>query len=80
MAEFRVPDASQTRIFSWQMKGFCFIVLTPPSDWYGLILSKKGFVAKQILLASVIEDYKGPTIYLDFDANGAIVGIEFLFD
>ncbi len=33
-------------------------------------------VSKQVRLSDLIEDYKGPDIYLDFDKNGTIIGIE----
>jgi uncharacterized protein YuzE len=41
---------------------------------------KLNAVAKQVLLESLIDSYKGPEIYLDFNADGVIVGIEFLLD
>ncbi|MDG0803655.1 DUF2283 domain-containing protein [Pectobacterium polaris] len=39
-----------------------------------------GVAVKQVALRSVIENYQGPEIYLDFDINGAIIGMEFLLD
>lgn len=37
---------------------------------------KYGIVKKQIRLADLIADYKGPDIYLDFNEKGTIIGIE----
>ena len=37
-----------------------------------------GIVAKQISLADKIEGYKGPDVYLDFDKEGQLIGIEIL--
>ncbi|WP_194207527.1 DUF2283 domain-containing protein [Superficieibacter sp. 1612_C1] len=39
-----------------------------------------GITAKQISLHSIINDYQGPEIILDFDKDGEIIGMEFLFD
>ncbi|ASW01032.1 MULTISPECIES: DUF2283 domain-containing protein [Paraburkholderia] len=39
-----------------------------------------GVVAKQISLHSIIKEYKGPEIYLDFDKNGVLIGMEFLLE
>ncbi len=33
-------------------------------------------VEKQIRLYDIIANYKGPDIYLDFDASGKVIGIE----
>ncbi|MFD1259680.1 DUF2283 domain-containing protein [Entomomonas asaccharolytica] len=41
---------------------------------------KSKIVTKQIALHSIINDYKGPEIYLDFDHEGEIIGIELLLD
>lgn len=41
---------------------------------------KAGVVTKQVSLHSVIANYQGPEIFLDFDKNGVIIGIEFLLD
>lgn len=35
-----------------------------------------GIVKKQTRLSDLIDDYKGPDIYLDFNADGTIIGIE----
>ena len=35
-----------------------------------------GVVKKQVRLLEIIDDYKGPDIYLDFDKNGVLIGIE----
>lgn len=35
-------------------------------------------VKKQISLADQIEGYVGPSVYLDFDATGLLIGIEIL--
>lgn len=35
-------------------------------------------VAKQVLLSEIIQNYKGPDIYLDFGHNGKLIGIEIL--
>ncbi len=35
-----------------------------------------GIVKKQVRMADLIEGYKGPDIYLDFDASGTIIGLE----
>lgn len=42
--------------------------------------SISGITAKQISLHSIISDYHGPEIILDFDKSGEIIGMEFLFD
>ncbi|MCE2593851.1 DUF2283 domain-containing protein [Motilimonas cestriensis] len=39
---------------------------------------KKGIVMKQKELSSLIEGYKGPEVYLDFDENGELIGMEIL--
>ncbi|MGJ0626027.1 DUF2283 domain-containing protein [Xenorhabdus bovienii] len=39
-----------------------------------------GVTAKQIPLHSIISNYQGPEIFLDFDKSGEIIGLEFLFD
>lgn len=41
---------------------------------------KRGVTVKQILLHSVIANYKGPEIVLDFDKDGVIIGMEFLLN
>ena len=41
---------------------------------------KPGITVKQISLHSVIADYQGPEIFLDFDKDGVIIGMEFLLD
>ncbi len=40
----------------------------------------QGCVKKQLRLLDVIEGYRGPDIYLDFDASGELIGIEVLED
>lgn len=35
-----------------------------------------GVVNKQIKLSDVIDSYKGPDIYLDFNSNNVLIGIE----
>ncbi|WP_062269775.1 DUF2283 domain-containing protein [Endozoicomonas arenosclerae] len=35
-----------------------------------------GLVRKQLRLADLINDYKGPDIYLDFDEEGSIIGMD----
>lgn len=35
-----------------------------------------GIVKKQTRLSDLIDGYKGPDIYLDFDGKGRMVGIE----
>lgn len=37
-----------------------------------------GCVKKTIRLYDLIADYKGPDIFLDFDAEGVLIGIEIL--
>jgi uncharacterized protein YuzE len=37
-----------------------------------------GVVSKQICLSDEVEGYKGPEIYLDFDENGMLIGMEML--
>lgn len=37
-----------------------------------------GSVAKHISLSSLIENYRGPEVLLDFDKDGELVGLEFL--
>ncbi|MDV5354746.1 DUF2283 domain-containing protein [Enterobacter asburiae] len=39
-----------------------------------------GITVKQISLHSIINSYQGPEIILDFDKDGEIIGMEFLFD
>ncbi|PPE56230.1 hypothetical protein F157LOC_04159 [Pectobacterium brasiliense] len=41
---------------------------------------KLGVAVKQVALQSIIENYQGPEIYLDFDRDGNIIGMEFLLD
>lgn len=38
----------------------------------------KNVVEKQLELRELINDYKGPDIYLDFDTEGRLIGIEVL--
>lgn len=35
-----------------------------------------GISKKQMRLSNLIENYKGPDIYLDFDESGTLIGIE----
>jgi uncharacterized protein YuzE len=35
-----------------------------------------GIVKKQTRLSDLVDGYKGPDIYLDFDEDGTIIGIE----
>ncbi len=37
-----------------------------------------GCVARTIGLHEIIEDYKGPRVYLDFDSKKELIGIEIL--
>jgi uncharacterized protein YuzE len=37
-------------------------------------------VNKQLRLLETLDNYNGPDIYLDFDDNGVLVGLEVLFD
>jgi hypothetical protein len=37
-----------------------------------------GLVKKQIRLSDLIEGYKGPDIYLDFDGDDTLIGIEII--
>lgn len=39
---------------------------------------KRGIVVKQIRLLHVIDNYKGPDLYLDIDSEGKVIGIEIL--
>ena len=39
-----------------------------------------GVSAKQVLLNSLINNYKGPEIILDFNKDREIIGMEFIFD
>ena len=39
-----------------------------------------GISTKQVLLNSLINNYKGPEIILDFNKDGEIIGMEFIFD
>jgi len=41
---------------------------------------KPGIVIKQVSLHSVIPNYQGPEIFLGFDKDGVIIGMEFLLD
>ncbi|AOR63362.1 DUF2283 domain-containing protein [Pectobacterium wasabiae] len=41
---------------------------------------KAGVAVKHIALRTIIENYQGPEIYLDFDSNGNMIGMEFLLD
>lgn len=36
----------------------------------------QGCVARQVCLDDVIGEYKGPPIYLDFDRDGELIGME----
>jgi len=40
--------------------------------------SAANVVAEQKSMNELIEGYKGPDIYLDFDDNGVLIGIEIL--
>lgn len=35
-----------------------------------------GVIKKQVSLHEIVKDYQGPEIFLDFDENGVIVGVE----
>ena len=35
-------------------------------------------VEKQIEIRDIIEGYSGPDLYLDFDENGTLIGVEIL--
>jgi uncharacterized protein YuzE len=35
-------------------------------------------VSKQITLGELVKGYKGPAVYLDFDNDGKLIGIEIL--
>ena len=37
-----------------------------------------GAVSQQMRLADLIDGYKGPDMYLDFDGSGCLIGIEIL--
>ena len=37
-----------------------------------------GFVKRTVDLAELVEDYRGPGVYLDFNEAGELVGIEVL--
>lgn len=39
-----------------------------------------GVTVKQYFLHSLIGNYQGPEIVLDFDKDGEIIGMEFMFD
>ncbi|WP_411705599.1 DUF2283 domain-containing protein [Edaphovirga cremea] len=39
-----------------------------------------GVTAKQISLHTVVEGYQGPEIFLDFDKNGVMIGMELFLD
>ncbi|MBQ4769777.1 DUF2283 domain-containing protein [Pectobacterium versatile] len=41
---------------------------------------KAGVTVKQVALQSIMENYQGPEIYLDFDSDGNIIGMEFFLD
>ncbi len=41
-------------------------------------VGKENIVHKQIRLNDVIENYKGPDIYIDVDHNGIAIGLEIL--
>ncbi|MBW5894708.1 DUF2283 domain-containing protein [Pectobacterium polaris] len=38
---------------------------------------KAGVAVKQVALQSIMDNYQGPEIYLDFDSDGNIIGMEF---
>lgn len=40
---------------------------------------KAGETSKQLRLLNLIPDYKGPDIFLDFNNEGILIGLEFLF-
>lgn len=37
-----------------------------------------GIVKKQLSLSDLIEGYVGPSVYLDFNEEGRLIGLEFL--
>ncbi|ASY80524.1 DUF2283 domain-containing protein [Pectobacterium polaris] len=41
---------------------------------------KAGVAVKQVALQSIMDNYQGPEIHLDFDSNGNIIGMEFFLD
>ncbi len=41
-------------------------------------VTSKGLVKRQVRLFDLIKNYKGPDIYLDFDKNNHLIGIEIL--
>lgn len=40
--------------------------------------AEPGEVVKTLRLESIIEDYRGPRVHLDFDRQGQLIGIEIL--
>ncbi|MCA6943505.1 DUF2283 domain-containing protein [Pectobacterium polaris] len=38
---------------------------------------KAGVAVKQVALQSIMDNYQGPEIYLNFDSDGNIIGMEF---
>lgn len=51
--------------------GYLYLPSHPGSD-------KIGISVKQIELASIIENYKGPDIILDFNSDNVLIGIEII--
>ena len=39
-----------------------------------------GATAKQVALHSLVENYRGPDIYMDFDHAGNLIGLELLLN
>jgi hypothetical protein len=39
-----------------------------------------GAVNQTVRLLDLVENYKGPDVYLDFDKDGMLIGLEFLFN
>lgn len=40
----------------------------------------KPCVKRTLRLLEIVDNYKGPDVYLDFNDEGVLVGLEFLFD
>ncbi len=68
------------------MKNNCFILdISEDDDEVAYLYlpnhpgkGKSNIVSKQVILANMFENYKGPDVYLDFDETGCLIGIELL--
>lgn len=66
------------------MKNKIIVKISPDDEKIGYVYlpneldDDKRKVAKTIDLSDVIEDYKGVEVYLDFNEDGVLIGIEII--